>query len=111
MPSDQQPLTTPDGRYIVVRGRLWRKSNPAVEPEERQRLVDVLMRVRRAVHNSKGNEEALRGARKQVNDAKTLLGERGPVWWADGTPDLTRHMAANTEYADWFSSMTEAVTA
>jgi hypothetical protein len=36
------PLT-PDGRYLVVRGRLWRTSNPALSPERRQALVDALM--------------------------------------------------------------------
>jgi hypothetical protein len=30
------PLKTPDGRYLVVRGRLWRTSNPALPPERRQ---------------------------------------------------------------------------
>ena len=43
------PLITPDGRYIVVRGRLWRRSNPALDPDERRRLVDQLMAARRAV--------------------------------------------------------------
>lgn len=35
---------TPDGRYFVVRGRLWRKSNPALDDDLRQRLVKALMR-------------------------------------------------------------------
>ena len=34
---------TPDGRYFVVRGRLWRTSNPALVPERRQGLVNDLM--------------------------------------------------------------------
>jgi hypothetical protein len=25
------------------------------------------------------------------------LGERGPVWWGDGAPDLNRHMARNSQ--------------
>jgi len=25
-----KPLRTPDGRYIVVRGRLWRSANPTL---------------------------------------------------------------------------------
>ena len=32
MSKDSYP-TTPDGRYFVVRGRLWRASNPALEPD------------------------------------------------------------------------------
>ena len=39
---------TPDGRYFVVRGRLWRCSNPQLSDEERQRLTAVLMAARRA---------------------------------------------------------------
>ena len=27
------------------------------------------------------------------------LGERGPVWWTDGAPDLNRQMARNTALA------------
>ena len=33
------------------------------------------------------------------------LVERGPVWWDDGAPDLNRHMAKNTPYAEWFAGM------
>ena len=36
------PPVTPDGRYIVVRGRLWRRTNPNLPPEERQRLADLI---------------------------------------------------------------------
>ena len=41
-------------------------------------------------------------ARQRVDAAKHALGERGPVWWADGAPDLNRHMARTTVYAEWF---------
>ena len=40
---------TPDGRYFVVRGRLWRMSNAALDAETRDRLVRELMAARRAV--------------------------------------------------------------
>ena len=46
--------------------------------------------------------EALRTARAAVDAAKRGLGERGPVWWTDGQPDLTRKLARNTPYADWW---------
>lgn len=100
-----QPSTTPDGRYIVVRGRLWRRSNPALAADARQRLVDELMQARRAVQTALKHKDAvgLRQARGRVNAAKTALGERGPVWWTDGAPDLNRHMARNTDYADWYA--------
>ncbi|TLF53090.1 hypothetical protein FEI13_03040 [Halomonas urmiana] len=34
--SASTPLTTPDGRYPVVRGRLWRCTNPELPEAQRQ---------------------------------------------------------------------------
>lgn len=104
------PLTTPDGRYIVVRGRLWRRSNPQLAPEIRQCFVDVLMAARRAVREALAAQDAtaLSAARAKVHAAKVGLGERGPVWWTDGAPDLNRHMARTTPYADWFAAQGQA---
>lgn len=98
---------TPDGRYFVVRGRLWRCSDPALDPARRKELVRDLMAARRAVAaaNRAEDADALRRARTAVNTAKVALGERGPVWWTDGAPDLNRHMAKNTPYADWFAAL------
>jgi hypothetical protein len=36
---------------------------------------------------------------------KVALGERGPVWWDDGGPDLNRRMVINTPYREWFDAM------
>ena len=44
---------TPDGRYFVVRGRLWRCSDPSLPEDERQRLVNELMDARRAVRDAR----------------------------------------------------------
>lgn len=101
------PPVTPDGRYIVVRGRLWRLSNPNLTAEERDGLVHALMNGRRAVRDAQRSDEvaALAAARRQVDAAKTELGERGPVWWSDGSPDLNRRMAHTTPYAAWFASL------
>lgn len=98
---------TPDGRYLVVRGRLWRLSNPHLAADLRQQLVDQLMRARREVGIAKraGDAEAERRARTVVDDAKRGLGERGPVWWTDGAPDYNRRLAANTPYAAWYASL------
>ncbi len=98
-------LATPDGRYFIVRGRLWRAANPKLEEQERQRLVNGLMDARRAVKAAKatGDLDGLTIARQAVNNAKRELGERGPVWWTDGAPDLNRHLAKNTPYAGWFA--------
>ena len=98
---------TPDGRYFVVRGRLWRTSNPALAPERRAELTRELMAARRAVAaaNRAGDDEALRIARAAVDAAKRSLGERGPVWWTDGAPDCNRRLARNTPYAAWFAAL------
>lgn len=101
------PLTTPDGRYLVVRGRLWRCSDPRLTPEERERLTRELMSARRAkgVAMRAGDDEGRERARARVDAAKHALGERGPVWWDDGEPDLTRHLARTTGYAGWFETV------
>lgn len=55
---------TPDGRYFVVKGRLWRCTNPALDEAARQRWVKQLMDARRAVKDAKRaeDEEALKAA-------------------------------------------------
>lgn len=103
MKTGKAPLETPDGRYIIVRGRLWRKINPRPPEGERTRLVGELMIARRAVKEAAGDDEKMRAARRAVDAAKLALGERGPVWWTDGAPDLNRHMVRTTFYADWFA--------
>ncbi|UYK65060.1 hypothetical protein NG831_12475 [Xanthomonas sacchari] len=99
-------LTTPDGRYLIVRGRLWRTANPALSAQERERLVHELMDARRAVKAAKatGGSDDLAKARRAVNAAKVGLGERGPVWWTDGSKDFNRHLVRNTPYAEWFDN-------
>lgn len=99
-----QPATTPDGRYMIVRGRLWRTANPELAREVRQKLVNELMSARRAVRIAlkSTDREALEQARANVQAAKEALGERGPVWWTDGAADFNRTMIENTPYAQWW---------
>jgi hypothetical protein len=98
---------TPDGRYFVMDGRLWRRSNPALGPRQRQLLVEALMRARREVGLAlrASDRAAEQQARRRVHQAKVALGERGPPWWSDGAPDYNRHLARNTPYARWFSTL------
>jgi hypothetical protein len=107
VPPSEQHLVTPDGRYFVVRGRLWRTSDPSLPPEERERLVSDLMVARRDVGSGlrSGDDAAVGKARRRVNVAKRALGERGKPWWDDGAPDLNRHLVRNTAYADWFAAL------
>ncbi|MFJ3468858.1 hypothetical protein [Pseudomonas sp. NPDC090201] len=98
---------TPDGRYFVVNDRLWRCSNPGLDAQTRQRLVNELMDARRAVKAAKasGDPDEMKTARASVQTAKVALGERGPVWWDDAAPDLNRHMVKNTPYAQWYQGL------
>jgi hypothetical protein len=98
-------LITPDGRYIVVRDRLWRAANPHLPPDERERLVKALMDARRAVKKARraGDAGKLAEARSAVHAAKVGLGERGPVWWTDGSKSYHRYLVKNTPYAAWYS--------
>jgi hypothetical protein len=101
------PITTPDGRYIVVRGRLWRAANPHLGTDERERLVHALMDARREVRAAGRAKDAdrLARARHAVHAAKIALGERGPAWWTDGAKDYHRHLARNTPYAAWYAAL------
>ena len=98
---------TPDGRYMVVRGRLWRVPNPNLASEEHASLVSELMRARREVKSALAEEDKKRLslARSSVNSAKVALGERGPVWWEDGSKDYNRYLVKNTPYQTWFEQL------
>jgi hypothetical protein len=101
------PPTTPDGRYIVVRGRLWRAANPHLGEERRAQLVRELMDARREVKAAgrAQDRDRVAKARLAVNAAKIALGERGPAWWTDGAKDYHRHLAKNTPYAAWHAAL------
>jgi hypothetical protein len=94
---------TPDRRYMVIRGRLWRLSNPFLDPAEHERLVHELMSARRAVLTNADSRERM-AARQRVDTAKRALGERGDVWWEDGSPDYNRRLVGNTPYSAWFAN-------
>ena len=96
---------TPDGRYFVVRARVWRCTNPNLAASDRDALIKALMAARRAVATARRARDAerLAAARAAVDAAKRGLGERGPVWWTDGSPDYNRRMVKNTPYAAWYA--------
>ena len=60
--------TTPDGRYFVVRGRLWRCSDPSLPPDRRAELIHELMDARRRVGAAlkAGDGDAEYAARAEV---------------------------------------------
>jgi hypothetical protein len=101
-----KPPTTPDGRYLVVRGRLWRTTNPNLPASKREQLVSRLMRARSALRGANASDKAR--IRARIDKAKRALGERGKVWWKDGAPDFNRHLVKNTPYAAWFHKRSHA---
>lgn len=75
------PPVTEDGHHIVVNGRKWRATDPAIPEERRAELTRILMAWRREVRRAKGTDDEP-AARAGVQAAKTALGERGtPPWW------------------------------
>jgi hypothetical protein len=88
---------------MVIRGRLWRLSSPFLDPAEHARLVRELMSARRAVRAAMNSQERM-AARQRVDIAKRALGERGDVWWEDGSPDYNRQRVGETPYAAWLAS-------
>ncbi|SLN28533.1 hypothetical protein ROJ8625_01209 [Roseivivax jejudonensis] len=101
---------TPDGRYFVAKGRLWRKTDPRLDDSERRAAIKALMQARRAVGQAT-EAAAEREARDAVDAAKRRLGERGPVWWSDGAPDEGGKHPKNTGYADWWEALDPAARA
>ena len=101
---------TPDGRYFVARGRLWRKTDPRLNDSERRAAIKALMQARRAVQMAATPEDE-RAARDAVDAAKRRLGERGPVWWDDGAPDQGGRHPENSSYAAWWRGLDAAAQA
>lgn len=68
------------------------------------------MTARRGVATARrsGDPAAEAAAHDAVNRAKVALGERGPVWWTDGAPDLNRHLARTGPYAAWYADLEES---
>lgn len=77
------PQLTDDGRYLVVKGRRWRATDPAIPEEAAAELRRSLMDARRAVGAALRAQDpvAERQARDRVQRAKVALGERGTPWW------------------------------
>ena len=78
---DAEP--TADGHHVVVDGRRWRATDPAIPAALRAQIVHELMDARRevAAGNRTDDHERVAAARDRVQDAKVALGERGTPWW------------------------------
>ena len=77
----ERAVPTEDGHHVVIDGRRWRATDPAIPEDRRVELTKLLMAWRREVRRAKGTEDE-RAARAGVQAAKVALGERGtPPWW------------------------------
>ncbi|XVU29590.1 hypothetical protein ACQPZJ_21685 [Actinoplanes sp. CA-054009] len=74
-------MTTDDGRFLVINGRRWRATDPAIPEGEAAALRKALMAARRDVGKALRAGEDPASARARVQIAKVALGERGTPWW------------------------------
>jgi hypothetical protein len=72
-----------DERWLVIDGRRWRRTDPALPAELVASLTSHLGRGRSAVRRARraDDPDAVAAARRRVDLAKHGLGERGPYWW------------------------------
>jgi uncharacterized protein len=92
-----EPERTADGRYVMIDGRRWRASDPAIPAEVAAELRRQLMSARRAVGAAlrSGDVEAERLARDRVHRWKVALGERGTPWWEQTDAERRARWAAD----------------
>ncbi|TQS46078.1 hypothetical protein [Cryptosporangium phraense] len=76
-----EPERTEDGHFVVIEGRRWRATDPAIPDDVAAELRKVLMAARRAVGVALRAGEDPAPARARVQAAKVALGERGTPWW------------------------------
>jgi hypothetical protein len=96
------PEHTPDGRYVVIDGRRWRATDPAIPDDVAARLRTTLMSARRAVKDAlrSGDSAAEQAARAQVHAVKTALGERGRPWWDQSDDERRQRWQAALQDGD-----------
>ncbi|UOA26775.1 hypothetical protein [Pseudosulfitobacter sp. DSM 107133] len=103
MPPRDHPQT-PDGRYFVSRGKLWRMTDPALPDDVRRAAIKQMMRARLDLRRA-GDDAAAQDARARVDAAKVALGERGPIWWDGGAADESGTAPEASSYAAWWAAL------
>ncbi len=74
-------MSIDDERYLVVRGRRWRRQDPGLPDDVASRLTSHLGSARSEVGRLTRAGEDPAAARARVDLAKRGLGERGTPWW------------------------------
>lgn len=75
-----RPELTEDGRWLIIDGQRWRRTDPALADEVVDELKSHLGRARSDVGRATTDTDRA-DARRRVGIAKRGLGERGPYWW------------------------------
>ena len=72
-----------DERWLVIKGRRWRRTDPCLPEDLVAALTSHLGTGRSTVGAAKrsGVDGRVARARRRVGLAKLGLGERGPYWW------------------------------
>ena len=89
MARGEEPQRTEDGHFVIISGRRWRATDPALPEDVAARLRRALMAARRDVGAALRAGQDPRPARVRVQAAKVALGERGVPWW-EQTPAQRR---------------------
>lgn len=87
-PAEGGPERTEDGRYLIVRGRRWRATDPLLSESVASPLRSELGRARSALRDVR-DPEVVAAWRERVQLAKEGLGERGTAWWELSEADRT----------------------
>ena len=106
MADRERPPTTDDGHFVIIEGRRWRATDPALPDDVAATLRRALMAARRDVGKALRSGQDPAPARARVQAAKVALGERGALWWEQtleqrrerwqqGLRDLTEETAAS----------------
>jgi hypothetical protein len=90
MTDRERPPVTEDGHFVVVAGRRWRATDPAIPEDVAAVLRKALMSARRDVGAALRAGADPAPARVRVQAAKVALGERGTPWWEQSLDERRR---------------------
>ena len=90
MANREPPETTGDGHFVVISGRRWRATDPALPEDVAAQLRRALMTARRDVGTASRAGRDPAPARARVQAAKVALGERGVPWWEQSPGERRR---------------------